>query len=649
MLDYVTISTPRESLAGGHEAIASRTRVADRWRRAAWTAAAVVLAVILSSLFYVDHVPRWVPLVCFGLAVLTAFRPLTGLVVVAVTTPVAWYVARQLVNDHVPWAEVLVVSVVLGWSGRRALGRETGTPPLAADAALLLGTVILSSIAAIIAVQGLTLGPALWPELLAHLARRIFIELRVFPGLDAGLVLLEGLALFGCAAAITRQQPRALLIIAIAVAAGAALAGAADVFTLTSVAGRQASFWSSFLHALARVRYHVTYADTNAAGSYFVMAVIVAVSAARSSAGATRGWVAACAVLCAAGLWISGSRAAMVGGVLAVCAACALRALRARRIRIGPIAVAAVVALGLLAGIALYMPLRGNQHSSATAVEARLGLAAAAGRMIAAHPVYGVGIGQFPRRAAEFVSPELLSVFPPAAHENAHNNFLQIAAELGLVGVAALALLLAVALRNASIGAAGDPLRAGVCTALAAFLITCIGGHPLLVREPSYAFWLLLGAAAGAVPELARRADMPRWRPALAVAILFVAAATPLRVHALVADADLEHMAVGLSSWQTSPDDIRYRAGTSAATLFVPANVGFTLNVQPLTAQLVHAELRLDGRVADVIALSPGAWNEIAMTARSERIGARYSRLDLRVVDGPPGTVLWLTKVRPRP
>src|SRR6185295_9454292 len=114
-----------------------------------------------------------------------------------------------------------------------------------------------------------------------------------------------------------------------------------------------------------------------------------------------------------------------------------------------------------------------------------------AGRMIAAHPAHGVGIGQFPRRAAEFVSPALLRVFPPAAHENAHNNFLQIAAELGLVGVAAFALLLAVALRNAALGAAGDPLRAGVYTALVAFLITCIGGHPLLIREPGYAFWLL--------------------------------------------------------------------------------------------------------------------------------------------------------------
>ena len=60
----------------------------------------------------------------------------------------------------------------------------------------------------------------------------------------------------------------------------------------------------------------------------------------------------------------------MVGGVLAECAAFALRAMRARRIRIGPIAVATVVALGLLAGIAVYMPLRGIQHSSATALEA---------------------------------------------------------------------------------------------------------------------------------------------------------------------------------------------------------------------------------------------------------------------------------------
>ena len=77
-------------------------------------------------------------------------------------------------------------------------------------------------------------------------------------------------------------------------------------------------------------------------------------------------------------------------------------------------------------------------------------------RMTASRPSFGVGIGSFYCAVRRIRSPELLRIFPPAIHENAHNNFLQILAELGDRGVC-----------RRSCGCSGKAamLCAGVCSA----------------------------------------------------------------------------------------------------------------------------------------------------------------------------------------
>jgi hypothetical protein len=299
--------------------------------------------------------------------------------------------------------------------------------------------------------------------------------------------------------------------------------------------------------------------------------------------------------------------------------------------------------------VAVAAPMRGNQYSSSVAAGVRVGMARVAGAMIAERPAFGIGLGEFYRRSGEFATPDLIAKFPVAVNENAHNNFLQVAAELGLIGGVTFVWLVAAALLAAGRRAADDRVRLAVAAGLAAFVITWLAGHPLLVPEASYAFWILAGVAAGsnsAGPAGAARPSHARGRrwliAACAIAIVLT---VPWRMRALIADADFEHLGVGLSAWQLSPDGTRYRQGEGHATLFVPAGP-IKFRVNPRTSATVRLEIKLDGRIANVVSLAPGVWNEVVLPARAERAATRYIPMQLTLLDGDE-IGMWVTKVEP--
>ena len=116
--------------------------------------------------------------------------------------------------------------------------------------------------------------------------------------------------------------------------------------------------------------------------------------------------------------------------------------------------------------------------------------------------------------------------------ENAHNNFVQIVAEFGLVGGAAIAAVLAVPLLMSWRALAepdSPPELAGFAGGAAAFLVTCLLGHPLLLPLCLWLFLLVLGTLAG----LSSRAISPagKWATRAAwVFVLLVACSIPWRL-----------------------------------------------------------------------------------------------------------------------
>jgi len=116
----------------------------------------------------------------------------------------------------------------------------------------------------------------------------------------------------------------------------------------------------------------------------------------------------------------------------------------------------------ILGPVLLLGPVVVGMATSADAVLSRVESIAAAGsdpaltnrfeiwgvafRLVAEHPLLGVGLGNFQAAYGKLMIPDLpLLTYPLEVPEHAHNLFLNLAVEVGLVGVSAFAWLLAVA------------------------------------------------------------------------------------------------------------------------------------------------------------------------------------------------------------
>jgi hypothetical protein len=123
-------------------------------------------------------------------------------------------------------------------------------------------------------------------------------------------------------------------------------------------------------------------------------------------------------------------------------------------------------------------------------VVGRLDLWGAAGQLIAAHPVLGVGPDNF----RHFYGAELgLEAWDERVQAN--NLYLEILADLGVVGLAAFAWVLARPILDLAKQAMTNTLALGVALAIGAFLIHGLLDAFLAFNPTALLFWLLLGLA----------------------------------------------------------------------------------------------------------------------------------------------------------
>lgn len=636
---------------------------ARQWElRIAGLLAGGIFLALLASLLHAPHVPRLFVAALATLAAASALRPGNGLLLLAAAIPIATWVGRQW-NPQIAWPETLVVAFCAGYCLRVAATRprraDALEPPIVVTAA-----VIAASLVAQLLIDGWRFGGAAMRESLWTLIESgYFVGAEGAGPIDAAMRLLECLIIFRAAATVAaaagsraddaRANDAAPALRFLAwVVTGAALAAAINLLRLWESAARTDAPLAAFVNLFLTQRFNVHYGDVNAAGSYFVLTLFAALALAVAPRG--RRWAIA-VLLIASSIWITSSRAAMMFAVLAALlpAAALVMHIRRRGIRRTTLAIAAVT-IALLAGAAAYaLPERGNQKSALVAAQVRLEMARTSLRMTAASPWFGVGVGRYYSRSGEFSSPELLALFPPAIRENAHNNFLQFLAELGVVGFAGIIWLLATAairLRRLVAASPRDPVRWLLVTGVTAFVLSWFAGHPLLIDDVAFSFWLVLGAMCGwsLAVSPAAPARPQTWLAAALVPLTMLS--VPWRVHDQRADFDLEHRGVGLSHWQPEIDGVRYRLAGDSSSVFLPSDARVV--VVPLRSVSIAPEARveilLDGRAADAVNVTSDRWHLLRLQMPQGRDLPRFRRLELRVTPSGDSPILMVGKVEPR-
>lgn len=600
-------------------------------RIAARLGALAIVVAALQSLGHVGRMPLWLAVVTMvGPAALALWRPFEALECLAAFVPIA-AVAGYLGPTRVPFAEAITLSAFAGVIVRSVRAPLPPVPPAVWPPLVLLAVTITASLAVQLAVQQIeTNHPAIFARsVLQWLTHSYFVD-RFRTVHDAAL-LLEGLALFGLTARACAGRDGMGARLRRMVVVGTLAAAALNLVTIGIRAAHGETPIRAFVELLQTVRLNVVFGDVNAAGSQFALALGLCAGLA-----ATRGrsrviWILA-APLLVAGVWLTASRAAFVAITVVLLGVAARTVIASAG---GMRKVAAVAGIAAAVAIVVAAPRMDIDSDMRRAMSFRVGITQTSLRMTRTHPVFGIGIGQYYPNFDRFSSPELLALYQ---HENAHNNFLQVLAELGAVGLACFVWLLWAAcgamIRN--LMKASPPEMIGTAGGLAAFGITMLSGHPLLIPEVAYTFWLVLGtvaadgvAAAGTAPP-ARRSS--RW----VVVILAIAIALSLvvRLPAARRSADLDHASYGFGEWQSTEDGTRYRRLSGPGVFFVPADpnvwriVGLSVRARSGTAVVT---LDLDGRPANVVKVF-GEWQTIYVNVPPGR--EPFRRVDVRV-DSP--------------
>lgn len=442
-----------------------------------------------------------------ALLFVSTIRPLPGLLALVLVLPFATWLERLLLGRPTAAAitDALLLAFLAGASVRIAWPRSAPPVRLAAPVVVLLAAIVTSTFAELHALQAITPRQSIVPGLWRYLVDDYWTTSRQIAVLHEAVRWIAWLVVAAYAerlvAATTRRSAVAVVWIGAGLAGAALTASFVGEFVLAS----ELAWLPAIRELAASERFSVLQPDLNAAGSHFLLFLLpAAVIGIRQRST----WLLAMATpLVAFAFLAARSRAAIVAVVLVACAACApylARSAAARRwltspaLRLAGLALVAVV----LVGTTFAVTSRSNVAPQ-TAVQYRLEMTQVALEGIRRYPVFGVGLGDYIRTTRRFITPELALVHQHAPNgENAHNNFLQIAVELGMP---ALLVFLWLVLPIAAFGFRHkrdppSPALQGMSLGLAAFLVSALFGHPLLISQVGAAFFIALGITAGLAP-----------------------------------------------------------------------------------------------------------------------------------------------------
>ena len=162
------------------------------------------------------------------------------------------------------------------------------------------------------------------------------------------------------------------------------------------------------------------------------------------------------------------------------------------------------------------------------------------------------------------------------------------------------------------------PLIAG----LAAFILTWLGGHPLLIAEVAYPFWIALGLAAASAAGVSRE-NVSAGIVGLATVLLLVS--IPFRVDTKSASLNMTNVTYGVSARQLMTSRARFFVPGSESRIDLPLRARNVSDDTP-----VEIEVLVDGSVSESITLGDRKWRRspIDLPRNPSR---SFHQIDLRI------------------
>ena len=586
----------------------------------AWSVGLAVLAPEL------PRVTATLAIVTFALGL---WRPAVSLTLAVALIPAGLVLAPVPAST----AELLAWAFLAGWllSIWRPLSTAALPHALIACVALYAACLIASWLGLVIQeADGI---PA--AALAGFVARALPVDHLIFSSPEAEtwsfLHALTGTGLLAATVVLTREEKRLPTWLALAVVDVMAVLG---VLTVIGVLQQWAvsGYASEFLMRYVRgVRFSQHLPDLNAAGSQFVLAGLIAFGCALEER--RRRWLWMIAMLAMLpGLWLSGSRTAARGGLvfgLAVLMLSRRPVIQTSLKRM--LAAGAVAALVLVASVGWVQRNTTQRGTVGWSLRMRTEFTQTTAGMLASAPLFGVGVGQYYPRSAEFMPEHLRTIY---RFENAHNYFAQQFAELGIIGGLIFLLLVVTGLESGWRAMKQRPLNpavSGLFAGSAGYLLTCATGHPLLVPEAAFPCWVVFGAVASAgVSQLDGSSRLLRLGVPLVAASLVLFLGWRVAHYEQLPATRVER---GFHDQQISPDGRRFRWSTRHAVTWAPAETGF-LTI-PLRAPDFLArdrpfmvQVELNGAVLRSARVSSDGWSTVVVPLREP---ASPQRVDIRV------------------
>lgn len=619
-------------------------------RAGAFAGLLVVLAYPVAGFWGHPQLATWLKGLWAVLAFGGALAPRPSLLLFLFASPLLLTAPSLLRWPAVSLPELWLAALLVSALGRQIVRPHPSRLP---SAALVLG--VLTSVSLLATLYPLQYGQGGVGALLLSIrdfTRDDLLTLssqrHIFSSLLAWVIVCEGLALLWLMLD-TFESAREQAAHQLALALGGGAAAVATWGLYQRWTGRHLlEFWRIADPYVVRI--NATFTDVNVLGSYLASMVplVFALATVDRDRDRRKLWWAIVAIVILATLF-TGSRAAwlaaLAGGVWWLL--CEHPQSRRAVTRLGLAAFGVVVLATLVGTLRDVRPVGARSYLDMALytvnlrvpmqdrLKGRPELWRAAAKMAADRPFTGVGIGRYYKEVSAYATRPDELIRP---QENAHNYFLQVAAELGVPGIVVFFALVALpfavwrSLPRQSGGPPSPWLTAAVA-GIAAHVLTWLTGHPLLIRDGQMTFWPLVALALLAAPADMHRRWQWRWPNAAVVAALGIVMLTGrLAADVNVARVDLSRAPLGVYDTEVDPRGQSFRWTKERASFYVPSSSRtFTLTMRSLAPFPQTVSVMLDGARVDELAFAGHEWRtsryQLPMNARA----ARFHRFDLVV------------------